>query len=238
MANGMWVYPEDLGEEYENLEYAQEACEAASFLLWAMSGRKFPGTFTVTERYVWSDHGIGEPIILSPYADYAFPSAAFVIRPQEGARERVRLRGTPVRSVAHVFNASDASEYDPDSYTLTDHSVLRFPVALDNDLDVEYTYGALPPTPGRMAARQLAIQFALAWSPGHEDECTLPERVTNVTRQGVSWTILDNQDYIAELRTGLYAVDLFLKSVNPDKARLKSKVFSPDVPRGQRKTTW
>jgi hypothetical protein len=38
------------------------------------------------------------------------------------------------------------------------------------------------------------------------------------------------------MRTGVYAVDLFLKSVNPDGARRRSKVFSPDVPRARRYT--
>jgi hypothetical protein len=36
------------------------------------------------------------------------------------------------------------------------------------------------------------------------------------------------------MRTGLYVVDLFLKSANPDKARAKSRVFSVDVPRARR----
>jgi len=34
----------------------------------------------------------------------------------------------------------------------------------------------------------------------------------------------------------MYVVDLFLKSVNPDKARAKARVFSVDVPRGRRYT--
>jgi hypothetical protein len=38
------------------------------------------------------------------------------------------------------------------------------------------------------------------------------------------------------MRTGVYAVDLFLKSVNPDGAKRRSKVFSPDVPRARRYT--
>ena len=62
----------------------------------------------------------------------------------------------------------------------------------------------------------------------------LPQRVTSVSRQGVNYTILDNQDFVEEMRTGLYVVDLFLKSVNPDKARAKARVFSPDVPRARR----
>jgi hypothetical protein len=41
---------------------------------------------------------------------------------------------------------------------------------------------------------------------------------------------------IRDRRTGVYAVDLFLKSVNPDGAKRRSKVFSPDVPRARRYT--
>jgi hypothetical protein len=87
---------------------------------------------------------------------------------------------------------------------------------------------------GRMAARTLALEFAKLWAG--DDDCALPQRITSVSRQGVSYTILDQQDFIDELKTGLYAVDLFLKSVNPDKARAKAKVFSPDTPRARRYT--
>ena len=66
--------------------------------------------------------------------------------------------------------------------------------------------------------------------------CELPQRVTSVSRQGVSYTILDNQEFIDELRTGLYEIDLFLKVVNPDNARRKSKVFSVDTPRARKYT--
>jgi hypothetical protein len=38
------------------------------------------------------------------------------------------------------------------------------------------------------------------------------------------------------MRTGLYAIDLFLKTVNPDKARAKARVFSTDTPRARRNT--
>jgi hypothetical protein len=85
-----------------------------------------------------------------------------------------------------------------------------------------------------MAARVLALEFAKLWA-GDED-CALPQRITSVSRQGVSYTILDQQDFLDELKTGLYVVDLFLKSVNPDKARAKARVFSVDVPRGRRYT--
>jgi len=88
---------------------------------------------------------------------------------------------------------------------------------------------------GKMAARTLAIEFVKLWTG--DDDCALPQRVTSISRQGVSYTLLDSQDFIDDLRTGVYAVDLFLKSANPDKARAKSRVFSPDVPRARRYTT-
>jgi hypothetical protein len=83
-----------------------------------------------------------------------------------------------------------------------------------------------------MAARKLAIEFARLWQG--DENCELPQRVTSVSRQGVSYTILDNQEFIDELRTGLYEIDLFLKTVNPDNARRKSKVFSVDTPRARK----
>jgi len=78
------------------------------------------------------------------------------------------------------------------------------------------------------------MEFAKLWAG--DDECMLPQRITSISRQGVSYTLLDSQDFIDDLRTGLYAIDLFLKSVNPDKARARTRVFSPDVPRARRYT--
>jgi hypothetical protein len=85
-----------------------------------------------------------------------------------------------------------------------------------------------------MAARTLAIELAKLWAG--DDTCALPERVTSISRQGVTYTVLDNQDFIDDLKTGVYAVDLFLKSSNPDRARAKARVFSPDTPRARRST--
>jgi hypothetical protein len=100
------------------------------------------------------------------------------------------------------------------------------------NVEITYAYGIPVPTAGKMAARKLAIEFARLWSG--DENCELPQRVTSVSRQGVSYTILDNQEFIDELRTGLYEIDLFLKVVNPDNARRKAKVFSPDQPRARK----
>jgi len=47
--SNLWITPEELGD-YGNYEFSYEAAKAASNLLWAMSGRKYSGVATVTER--------------------------------------------------------------------------------------------------------------------------------------------------------------------------------------------
>ena len=86
----------------------------------------------------------------------------------------------------------------------------------------------------KMAVLEFAGQFVKAVEcPG---ECKLPERITSVSRQGVSFQVFDPQDFMNEGRTGLYTVDIFLKSVNPDRAQKRARVFSPDMPQAHRKT--
>jgi hypothetical protein len=87
---------------------------------------------------------------------------------------------------------------------------------------------------GKVAAKRLAQEFIRLWTG--DDDCALPRRVTSVSRQGVNYTILDQQDFIAELRTGIYEIDLFLKTNNPHGAKKRSRVFSPDIPRARKYT--
>jgi len=124
---------------------------------------------------------------------------------------------------------------DPSTYYLVDHSTIYgSPNATWSSANVEvtYTYGTPPPMAGKAAARMLAIELVKLYEG--DDTCALPQRVTSISRQGVSYTVLDNQSFIDELKTGVYAVDLFLKTANPDKARARSRVFSPDQPRARR----
>ena len=233
MSDSLWCTPEELGTTYASSEYAFEACKTASFLLWGLSGRKFSGYSTITETY---EHPVIE---LGPNLSDALQSASgnaayFILRTADQPQTRVRLRGKPVRSITSV-TLSDDTIVDPTEYTLIDHSTLKFEYELTHDIQVTYNYGGTVPVAGNQAARMLATQFVMLWSD--DDDCSLPTRVTSISRQGVTFTILDDQDFIADLRTGVYAVDLFLKTVNPDGARRRAKVFSPDIRRGYRRNS-
>jgi len=244
----MWVTAEDLGD-YGYTEFTTEAIQTASYLLWAMSGRKYSGLTTVTERYNCKsrNYQLGAsalnyaPILVSGDV-YQIPTDQYddfseIVADGLSPESRVKLRGRPVNAVLAVRSGSTGQVIDASGYYLVDHSTIQLRAGSSwtpCNLEITYTYGADVPAIGKMAARTLAIEFIKLWS--NDEECALPQRVTSVARQGVSYTILDQQDFIQELRTGMYAIDLFIKTANPDGARVRPKVFSPDAPRARRYT--
>ena len=243
--SNLWVTPDELGAPYADSEFAYEACKSASGLLWSMSGRKYSGITTVTERYVCQNRIFRYGASTNTYQAVLLDGAIFNIPADEfeggvtdglSPESRIRLRGRPVTKV-HSIRRRDGVVLDPSAYYLVDHSTVQAATGIPwtpCNLEITYSYGTYAPTMGRMAARTLAIEFVKLFEGS--DDCALPQRVTSIARQGVSYTLLDSQDFIEEMRTGIYMVDLFLKSTNPDKARAKARVFTPDVPRGRRYT--
>lgn len=71
------------------------------------------------------------------------------------------------------------------------------------------TANNLPPGADK-AAKRLADEYVKA-STG--SACALPERITSITRQGVSWTILDPQDFLTEGLSGIGPIDQWLTQV-------------------------
>jgi hypothetical protein len=242
----LWITPADLDLAYQSSLYADEACRMASTTLWAMSGRKFNGTTTVTERYVtvvnsfryqggsakdFYPHMVGGRIFNVPTEDWndsAYQSDG------TSSLSRIKLRGRPVTKVHLVRSGYDGSVIPEDKYYIAEHSTLIAYKGVPwppGNIEVTYTYGQQPPTSGRMAAKVMAQELINAWSG---DTCALPDRITSVTRQGVSYTVLDSQDFLENMRTGVYLIDLFIKTTNPAGALAPAKVFSPDVHKARR----
>jgi hypothetical protein len=237
MASGLWVTVRDLGPEWETSDYAAEAVKAASYLMWALSGRKYTGATTVTERYVRFAPLINTRLIQeAAIINSRINKALAVVEPWVSSETRIRLRGQPVTEIVAIRNV-DGGIVSPDSYFLVDYSTVQFSegaLIVPADIEVTYSYGANPPTLGKMAARRVAIEFVKLWEG--DSDCALPQRITSVSRQGVTYTVLDSQDFLEEMRLGIYEVDLFLKTVNPNRAQRRSKVFSPDIPKARRYT--
>ena len=209
----------------------EEATEFATYVVMSLSGWRWSWPIrTVVELY------------RAPGVRYA-PAVPLPQGISYGSREslgvpRLHLSGRPVVSVASV-RGPDGSEIP---YTLTD----RFTLTLDRtalasslrgpdpEVEVTYSYGSEPPFVVRRAISVLAAELLASSS---DEPCRLPERVTNVTRQGMSWTVIDPQDFLDDGRTGLYEVDLALSVANPSRARARARVFSPEYAPPRRVST-
>lgn len=100
---------------------------------------------------------------------------------------------------------------------------------------VTYTFGRVPPIAGVGACVTLAIELARYASPDPDQACTLPRRVTAITRQGISFAAIDDFRGLGDGLTGLFSVDAWIRSVNP-KARLQTATcWSPDLAIARRK---
>ena len=210
--------------------YTESAVATASFILFKLSGEKYTGVLESTEAYNSENYAtnLTTPQVISGNM-YNLP------RGNEGFRN-LRLRHSPVISVLSVEHLGRV--FDPSEYTLRNNAYLvrenSLPWVLDpvNDLTVTYRHGTPPPAAGRRAALRLANEFILA--DMGSGACALPERISSVNRQGVSYTIMDPQEFISNGKVGIYEIDLFLAAVNPNKAKKKPKIFSVDRPRGER----
>jgi hypothetical protein len=118
----------------------------------------------------------------------------------------------------------------------------RWPSCQDLALDdtqpgtwsVTYQTGTPPDEGAAMAVTMLAVEINKACSG--DTTCKLPKRVTQVVRDGVTYTLLDNFQTFEKGRTGLPTVDMWLAGVNPYAIRSPMRVYSPDTVRARHQT--
>jgi hypothetical protein len=167
----------------------------------------------------------------------------------------VFLGAYPVNEIIQVL--IDGVLIPPEEYTLRDyHTLVRirptpsyvpterygWPTSQIQDLpdtemgtfSITYTYGQDPGEGGRAACRALAQALVLTQ---FGDTTLLPSRVTQVVRQGVTTQTADVVDILSKGLLGIYEVDMWIDSVNPNKATRQSMVYSPDIGRPRRMAT-
>jgi len=133
----------------------------------------------------------------------------------------------------------DGEVLDPDAYAIQAYRRLArvdggsWPCSNDLTGDVgdpgtwtiTYSYGKPVPTDGRIAASIFACQIALNRCGG--DSC-LPQRLKEITRQGVEMAFADPLTFLDKGQVGIYEVDMWLQSVNPSKLKRRARLFRPD----------
>lgn len=101
--------------------------------------------------------------------------------------------------------------------------------------EVDVTYGIEVPAILERATRMLACELLNDACAG---QCKLPERVTSVSRRGLSIEVASSQDLLQDKMTGIYAVDLAIATLNPGKMQSPSFVWTPQLERNRNRRVY
>jgi hypothetical protein len=221
----------------------------ATQILWALTGRRY-GTCEITVRPCGSNcqyyggwmaypavaDGVGT--VWTPFIrDGVWFNCACAGACDCRARCRAWLPG-PVSSVTEVV--VDGIVIDPSLYRVDNREYLIglgdqcWPDCQNMNLEspevgtfeVTYLRGTPLPLAGQIAAGIMACEFAKACSGG---ACSLPQNLSTLARQGIEVTMVNPTDLLDIGLTGIAEVDLWIRSVNPDRKTHRPKVYSPDL---------
>lgn len=194
----VWVDPSTLSTDDPDL--AEQAAISATHALWRLSGERFHGDQCWVEDYRTIRGYCHIQLDQWPVSQVFSVSRIDLCADAVGATGI----GDVVSSWCDQGNGLVRVCCGSGSYTTcgcsSQGSVVR----------VHYTTkNSLPPGADR-AARRLAEEYVKA---ARGLACALPERVTSITRQGASWTVLDPLDFLEDGLTGIGPIDGWLAVV-------------------------
>lgn len=227
-----WISPEDvfamkpaadIAEADRDYDKAADMAEAATRLLFALSGSVYTGLC----------HDVVRPCPPRTCLTPASRTCAC------GGIEGLRLGNGSVLGVLEV--RIDGAVLAASAYTVVDRKLLmridgeRWPVCQDLTADptteeltfqITYVHGRLAPADGVIAAQRLAGDY-YASSVGLD--CSLPANVQSLIRQGVQYTMGDPSQELTDGVLGLVEVDRFLTAERWGRKHRQTVVASPDV---------
>jgi hypothetical protein len=227
-----WITLDDLEEPTS--VFAEYAIDSASFLMWSLSGRKYSGLKTTTEHYVCPQYDIPTGCVNlgnGSYVDRTNSVVIHILSVLDSAQQGVKipLRKTPIRKIEYV-EVSGVRLNSVDYYIENNRNlVIVRNIGACSDIVIQYKYGVEPPSMGVLAATVLANNII---DDLEGRECSLPSRVSSVSRQGINFEVYDPQEFLDKGRLGIFIVDSFLASANPSGSKKKAKLFSADMPKG------
>ena len=197
----VWVDPSSLSTP--DPELAEEAAIAATWALWTMSGERFHGDQCWVEDYRTIKGYCNIQLRQWPVGEVLEVSTIDMCDNTVGATGVgtvitgwCDLGGGEIR----VCNNSSENYGFTGCGSSSNETVVRVHYKTTNNL---------PPGSDR-AVYRLAEEYVKCYLG---QACSLPERVTSITRQGASWTLLDPQDFLQDGLTGVGPVDQWLAQV-------------------------
>lgn len=209
-----------------------DAIEDASQVLYFATGRQFSGTCDATFRPCLAcgcddggcccgrnviDVGNLWPVIsiVSVLIDgVAHPGSEFHV---DNWHELVRNGGLQWPKCNNLSADSDPVVQDALSAVATN---------LERPFEITITHGMPVPNLLKRAARDLACHLLQVSCLG--DVCLLPERVTAISRRGISMDVGDTfDDAFRNGLIGIYSVDLAISTFNPSRLQSPSFIWDP-----------
>ena len=222
-----------------DIQQQKDAEDLAVQVLWSLSGRQYGVCPVIARPCRQPCNGLlGEPTYAAPSGFPWFPvwdgsnwrNVACGCGPKCSyiSPNVVHLvsAGQPVQSVTEVVIAGEV--LDDAEYRLEGDLLYRIgadwptqdltrPLDEPGTWSVTYLRGNPPPPGTAKLVGLLAAEFLAACSGG---KCRLPRRVKSVTRQGVSYDMVDPTDIYASGKTGIPEIDLWLSAVNPSRIQM------------------
>jgi hypothetical protein len=252
---GWDVEPADLCPDWDTYTEAQQetALSIATLVMWSATGRRY-GPCEITVRPC-QDQGYGETYRVFPawwggdsgwsgslpylWGGVWYNGCGCGDRCCCAPRCEVILDG-PVSSITEVLVRGDVvpdDEYRVDvaggSYRLVKLTDGCWPTCQDFDqgqdgadaFAVTYTRGAQVPTSLLRATGLLACELgkAIVGAP-----CALPQRLSSLTRQGVTAEFVATELDVSTFQTGINEVDMVIRALNPSQRTRPPVVISPD----------
>lgn len=194
----VWVDPDLLSQDDPDI--AEQAALSATYALWTLTGERFHGAQCWIEDYRTIRGFCTIQLDQFPVADVFSVSRVDLC---DDPAIAVTGIGTPITGFCNLGDGlvsiccNDVNYGSTGCSCPSNGSVVRVHYSTANNL----------PPGADHAAKRLAEEYLLAYKG---KECALPERVTSVSRQGASWTILDPQDFLQDGLTGIGPIDQWL----------------------------
>ncbi len=242
-----WICPLDA----ESAAVTGMALDAATEMLWALSGRQF-GLCTITvrpcRRQCGEWPGGSSWLGVVPGSIYPMPAkigsqwlnltCGYCTSGCSCATVSEVVLPAPTYSVLEVL--VDGIALDTSAYRLDESRLLvrtdgnDWPICNNLNLadtesgtwSVTLQYGQTVPVLGTMAVGELACEFVKLLLD--DDSCALPQPIQQLTRQGVSITYLDPAEMLSNGRTGLRLADQFISTYNPSGLRSRARTYDVD----------
>lgn len=120
----------------------------------------------------------------------------------------------------------EALDGSPDNkFCWPDCQNLSLPDTETNTFSVTVTYGREPPQMVKFATAEFACQLIKSCAGG---PCQLPQRIQNISRQGITIGMLDPMVFLEKGHTGIYLVDMVINQYNPARLPRRAGVSSID----------